>query len=275
MQLKGKTAIVTGSGGGIGFGIAKMFAQEGANVVICDVKLDSAAQAAKAIEAEGATAIAFKADVSVKDEIDAVVLETVKRFGALDVMVNNAAIEMTPHLLKDMPKAQWDRIMAVNVTGVYLCCQAVIPQMMKQNKGRIINIASIAALRMTFFGSADYTTSKHAVMGITHHLAWELADSHITVNAICPGAVLTPAVASMTTSDYRDMMVKRVIPLGRFCTPEDIASAAVYLASDGAELVTGQALVVDGGVMMGYGEDLRPIMRRRMEDEQTKAARLG
>ena len=204
------------------------------------------------------------------------VAETVKRFGALDVMVNNAAIEMTPHLLKDIPKAQWDRITAVNVTGVFLCCQAVIPQMMKQNKGRIINIASIAALRMTFFGSADYTTSKHAVMGITHHLAWELADSHITVNAICPGAVLTPAVAGdHEARTYRDMMIKRVIPLGRFCKPEDIASAAVYLASDGAELVTGQALVVDGGVMMGYGEDLRPIMRKRMEDEQAKAARHG
>jgi len=143
---------------------------------------------------------------------------------------------------------------------------------MKQNKGRIININSLAGRRMTFFGSADYTASKHGGVGLTQHLAWELADSHITVNAICPGAVLTPLAEHTTTAEYREMVTKRLIPMGRWCTPDDIAGAAVYFASDLADMVTGQVIDIDGGLMTGYGEDLRPVIRLRMEEMQAKAA---
>lgn len=272
MDLQGKTAIVTGAGRGIGEGIALALAREGANVIVNDMNLDNAEGVVKAIEAKGGKAMAFKADVTKRAEIDAMVAAAVAHFGKVDILVNNAGIESTPMLLKDIPEAQWDRVLGVNLKGVFLCCQAVIPVMMKQNKGRIININSLAGRRMTFFGSADYTASKHAGMGLTQHLAWELADSNITVNAICPGATLTPLAEHTTTPEYRETVSKRLIPLGRWCTPDDIAGAVVYFASDRADMVTGQALVVDGGIMTGYGEDLRPVIRQRMEEMQAKAA---
>ena len=272
MQLKGKTAIVTGSGRGIGFGIAEAFAREGANVVINDMSLENATDAVKTIAAAGGSAMPFQANVTAKAELDAMVAACVAKFGGLDILVNNAGIEAHPMLLKDIPEAQWDRVLGVNLKGVFLCCQAVIPQMMKQNKGRIININSLAGRRMTFFGSADYTASKHGGIGITQHLAWELADSNITVNAICPGATLTPLAEQNSTPEYRLMVEKRLIPLGRWCTPADIAGAAVYFASDIADMVTGQVLDVDGGVLTGYGEDLRPMIRQRIAEGQAKAA---
>ncbi len=272
MQLKGKTAIVTGSGRGIGFGIAEAFAREGANVVINDMSIENANEAVKTITAAGGSAMPFKANVTARAELDAMVAACVAKFGGLDILVNNAGIEAHPMLLKDIPEAQWDRVLGVNLKGVFLCCQAVIPQMMKQNKGRIININSLAGRRMTFFGSADYTASKHGGIGITQHLAWELADSNITVNAICPGATLTPLAEQSSTPEYRLMVEKRLIPLGRWCTPADIAGAAVYFASDIADMVTGQVIDVDGGVMTGYGEDLRPMIRQRIAEGQAKAA---
>jgi NAD(P)-dependent dehydrogenase (short-subunit alcohol dehydrogenase family) len=272
MELTGKTAIVTGSARGIGFGIARAFANAGAKVVISDMNLDSATEAAKTIEGDGGTALAFKANVTAKAELEAMVAATVAKFGTLDILVNNAGIESTPALLQDISEAQWDRVIAVNLKGVFLCCQAVIPQMAKQGGGRIININSLAGRRMTFFGSADYTASKHGGIGLTQHLAWELADSRVTVNAICPGAVLTPLAEMHTTPEYREMVTKRLIPLGRWCTPDDIAGAAVYFASDAAALVTGQVIDVDGGVMTGYGEDLRTAIRQRMAEQQAKAA---
>ena len=272
MQLKGKTAIVTGSGRGIGLGIAEAMAREGANVVINDMNIESAAEAVRTIEATGGVAMPFKADVTKKAELDAMVAACVEQFGRLDILVNNAGIEAHPALLKDIPEAQWDRVLGVNLKGVYLSCQAVIPQMMQQNKGRIININSLAGRRMTFFGSADYTASKHGGIGLTMHLAWELADSHITVNAICPGATLTPLAEQTSTPEYRHVVEKRLIPLGRWCTPDDIAGAAVYFASDIADMVTGQVIDVDGGVMTGYGEDLRPMIRQRIAEVQAKVA---
>jgi NAD(P)-dependent dehydrogenase (short-subunit alcohol dehydrogenase family) len=271
MGLKDKTAIITGSGRGIGEGIALAVARAGANVVVSDMNLDNAKGVVKAIESAGGKAMAFKADVTRKAEIDAMVGATVANFGTVDILVNNAGIESEPMLLKDIPEAQWDRVLGVNLKGVFLCCQAVIPVMMKQNKGRIINISSLAGRRMTFFGSADYTASKHGGVGLTQHLAWELADSHITVNAICPGATLTPLAEQTTTPEYREMTTKRLIPLGRWCSPDDIAGAVIYFASDRADMVTGQLLDVDGGVMTGYGEDLRPIIRKRMEEQRVRA----
>jgi len=271
MELKGKTAIVTGSGRGIGLGIAQAFAKEGANVVINDRNLDNGKAAVKTIEDAGGVAMPFVADVTNKAQLDAMVAAAVEKYGRLDILVNNAGIESTPSLLKDISEAQWDRVIGVNLKGVFLACQAVIPQMMKQKKGRIININSLAGRKMTFFGSADYTASKHGGIGLTQHLAWELADSNITVNAICPGAVLTPLAEHGTTPEYREMVTKRLIPLGRWCTPQDIAGAAIYFASDRADMVTGQAMDVDGGVMTGYGEDLRHVIRQRMAEMQAKA----
>jgi len=268
MELKDKVAIVTGSGRGIGLGIAKVFAREGAAVVINDRSMANAQKAVDEIVAAGGRAMGFEADVTNKTTLDAMVAATVKQYGRLDILVNNAGIEAHPCLVKDMPESQWDRVLSVNLKGVFLCCQAIIPQMMAQGTGRIINIASTAAVRMTFFGSADYTAAKHGVAGLSGHLAWELADSHITVNTICPGGVLTPLAEESSTPEYREKMTKRLIPLGRFCNPEEIGEMASFLASDRAEMITGQTLAVDGGLLTGFGEDLRAIVRQRMEAMQ-------
>ncbi len=266
MELQGKTAIVTGSGRGIGEGIAIAFAREGANVVINARKEKDAMGVVEKIRAAGGTAIPFGADVTNSEQIDAMVAETVKQFGKVDILVNNAGIESTPTLAKDITEANWDRVINVNLKGVFLCCKAVIPQMMSQGKGKIINISSTAGVRMTFFGGADYTASKYGVMGLTNHLAWELADSHINVNAIAPGATLTPLAEANTTPEYREMVTKRLIPMGRWCTIDEIGQAAIFLGSDRSDMITGQTLAVDGGVLTGFGEDLRPIIRQRMAD---------
>jgi len=267
MELEGKTAIVTGSGRGIGEGIALVLAREGANLVINARTLSKEAEGVvQKIKAMGGKVIAIPADVSKKDQVAAMAAEAVKRFGAIDILVNNAGIEGTPCLTKDLSEEQWDRVLGVNLKGIFLCCQAVIPQMMKQKKGRIVNIASTAGIRMTFFGSLDYTVSKHGVTGLNQHLAWELADSNITVNTVCPGGVQTPLMEAGTTPEYREMTVKRLVPLGRFTTIEEIGEAVSFLASDRAAMIYGQMLAVDGGLLTGFGEDLRAVVRKRMAD---------
>ncbi len=156
--------------------------------------------------------------------------------------------------------------MGVNAKGVLLCCQAVLPTMIARKRGKIVNIDSIAGIRMTFFGSIDYTASKHAVTGLTQHLAWELADHRINVNAVCPGGIMTPMMEENTKPEMRDAIARRVIPLGRFCNTEEIGEAVSFLASERADMITGQLLAVDGGVLTGYGEDLRAVLRKRMEE---------
>ena len=267
MELKGKTAIVTGSGRGIGEGIALVLAREGANVVINDRAITKDAEGVvRKIEAMGGRAIAVAADVSKKAEVSAMAAETVNQFGAIDILVNNAGIESHPVLAMDLAEEAWDRVFNVNLKGTFLCCQAVIPQMMKQGKGRIVNIGSTASIRMTFFGSVEYTASKHGQAGLAQHLAWELADSNITVNTVCPGGVLTPLMESGTTLEYRAMTVKRLVPLGRFTKIEEIGEAVSFLASDRADMITGQMIAVDGGLLTGFGEDLRAVVRKRMYD---------
>ena len=272
MELKDKVAIVTGSGRGIGEGIANVLAREGARLVIVDMNLDDANKVVKRIEAGGGKAIAAKADISKKAEIDALVAQAIKAFGTVDILVNNAGIEATPCLAHEMSETQWDRVLGVNLKGTFFCCQAVLPAMIAKGSGRIINIASTAGLRMTFFGSIDYTVSKHGVAGLTQHLAWEVADHRITVNSICPGGVLTPLMEQHTTAEFRDKVVKRLIPLGRMDTIEEVGEAVSFLASDRAQMITGQMLAVDGGLMTGFGEDLRPLVRKRMEEAKAAKA---
>jgi len=266
MELKDKVAIVTGSGRGIGEGIARVLAREGARVVIVDMNLDDASSVVKQIEAAGGKAIAAKADISKKADTDALVAQAIEAFGTVDILVNNAGIEATPCLAHEMSESQWDRVLGVNLKGTFFCCQSVLPTMIAKGGGRIINIASTAGLRMTFFGSVDYTVSKHGVAGLTQHLAWEVADHHITVNAVCPGGVLTPLMEQHTTPEFRDSVVKRLIPLGRMDTIDEIGEAVSFLASNRAAMITGQMLAVDGGLMTGFGEDLRPLVRKRMAE---------
>jgi NAD(P)-dependent dehydrogenase (short-subunit alcohol dehydrogenase family) len=272
VELKGKTAIVTGSARGIGEGIAMVLAREGANIVVNARKAADCAAVVQKIASAGGKAIAVVADVSRKADVQAMVEAAIKAFGSIDILVNNAGIEATPMLAADLSEEQWDRVLGINLKGAFLCCQAVIPQMMKQNHGRIINVSSIAGIRMTFFGGLEYTVSKHGMTGLTQHLAWELADSHITVNAVCPGMVLTPLGERTTSPEYREMACKRMLPLGRFQTVEEIGEAVSFLASDRAAMITGQMLAVDGGELTGYGEDLRPLIRKRMQEMDARMA---
>lgn len=272
MELKGKTAIVTGSARGIGEGIAVTFGREGANVVVNGLTKESCNETVRKITDAGGKAIGVGADVSKAADVEAMVAATIKQFGGVDILVNNAGIERTPCLLHEMSEQQWDLVLGVNLKGVFLCCKAVLPSMIAKGKGKIINVASTAGIRMTFFGSADYTVSKHGVTGLTQHLAWEVADHHINVNEICPGGVLTPLMEEGSTPEFREKIIQRLVPLGRFCNLDDIAEAAVFLASDKSDMITGQLLAVDGGLLTGFGEDLRSIVRKRMSDAKVAAS---
>jgi NAD(P)-dependent dehydrogenase (short-subunit alcohol dehydrogenase family) len=161
-------------------------------------------------------------------------------------------------------------VLGVNLRGVFLCCKAVLPTMIERGEGRIVNISSIAARRMTFFGSVDYTVSKYGVEGLTQHLAWELADRRITVNSVCPGGVVTPLMEENISPAFRDMVTKRMVPLGRMCTMEEIGEAVSFLASDRARMITGQSIAVDGGLLTGFGEDLRVVIRKRMAEARVE-----
>ena len=266
MELQGKTAIVTGGGRGIGAGIARVLAREGANVVVMGRHAEEVEGVSRLIDGSGGNALPVVADVTDWASLQAMTRKTVERFGGVDILVNNAGIEGPPRLLEDLPVEQWDEVLGINLKGVFLCSKAVLPAMSARGSGRIINIGSIAGRRMTFFGSVDYTVSKYGVEGLTQHLAWELADRRITVNSVCPGGVVTPLMEENITVAYREMVTKRLVPLGRMCTMEEIGETVSFLASDRAAMITGQSLAVDGGTLSGWGEDLRPIVRKRMAD---------
>ncbi len=272
MELKGKTAIVTGSARGIGEGIALVLAREGATIVVNSRKAKDCEAVVQKITSSGGQAIAVGADVSKKADVAAMVSETLKHFGAIDILVNNAGIESGPGYTKDLREEDWDRIMGVNLKGPFLCCQAVIPTMIAQKSGRIINISSVAGHRMTFFGAANYTASKYGLQGFSHHLAYELAEHNITVNVVQPGFVLTPLMEQNTTPEFRDSITKRFIPLGRFCNIYDLGETVAFLASDRAAIVTNQVVQVEGGITAGWGEDIRSTMHARIEEAAARRA---
>ncbi len=187
MELSDKTAIVTGGGRGIGEGISRVLAREGANVVVMGRHVEEVEGVARSINESGGVAMPVVADVTDWPSLEAMARIVVQRHGGIDILVNNAGIEGPPRMLVDLSAEQWDEVLGVNLRGVFLCCKAVLPAMTARNGGRIINIGSIAGRRMTFFGSADYTVSKYGVEGLTQHLAWELADRQITVNSVLSG----------------------------------------------------------------------------------------
>ena len=267
MELEGKVAIVTGGGRGIGEGIARVLAREGAVVVVMGRHSHEVEATSASIVADGGCAAPFVADVTDARSLDALVRHTVESYGGLDVLVNNAGIEAPPCSLERLEPAQWDEVLGVNLRGVYLCCRAAVPAMTPRGGGRIVNVGSIAGRRMTFFGSLDYTVSKYGVEGLTQHLAWELADRRITVNTIDPGGVVTPLMEERSTPAFRDQVTRRMIPLGRMCRMDEIGEAVAFLASDRASMITGQSIAVDGGLLTGFGEDLRPLVRARMAGE--------
>ncbi|SRR5579871_558879 len=245
MRLSGKTAIVTGGASGIGAGIVRRFAAEGARVAIAD--LNQAAAAALAGEL-GAGALALEADVANATSVDALARNVAAAFGPIDILVNNAGIGHVPQPLEDLPEAEFDRVLAVNVRSIYLMARAFVPAMKARHAGAILNVASTAGVsprpRLTW-----YNASKGWVITATRSMAVELAPFGIRVNAINPVASETPLLATFMGVDTPEIRAKflATIPLGRFATPQDMAHAATYLCSDEASMVTGVALEVDGG----------------------------
>lgn len=249
MRLAGKVAIVTGGGSGFGEGIAKRFAAEGASVVIGDLNLAAAEKVVGEINKAGQKALPVAADVSQNVQMKALVEKTVEAFGGVDIMVNNAGMPQRNASLLNTDEATFDKLFAVNVKSIYLSAQHAIPEMRKRGGGCFINIASTAGVRPRP-GLVWYNGSKGAVITLTRAMAVELAPEQIRVNALNPVAGLTPMLKEfMGGEETPEMKAKFVstIPIGRFSTPTDIANAALYLASDEANFITGVCMEVDGG----------------------------
>ena len=252
LDFTGKVAIVTGGGRGIGPAIALGFADAGADVVVTSrtkVELDKVVEE---IEATGRKGLAVAADIGRSADVKNVVKATLDKFGKIDILVNNAGyFPYSPFL--DITEEEWDRVQDTNIKGQFLCAQAVARQMVKQgNGGKIVNTASIEAEFPITAGRAHYHASKGAVVNFTRGLAKELAQYKINVNAVAPGLTDTPGVQSMT-GGYSLASFGERIPLGRLGKPEDMAWAALFLASDAAEYITGFTLFVDGGMLLGRG----------------------
>ncbi|UTI40513.1 3-oxoacyl-[acyl-carrier-protein] reductase [Niallia sp. RD1] len=247
MKLAGKVAVVTGASRGIGKSIALELAKQGADVVVNYAgSVDRANEVVKEIEGLGRKAISIQCDVSNTDSVNAMMKEALEVFGNIDILVNNAGITRD-NLLMRMKDSEWDDVINTNLKGVFLCTKAVTRPMMKQRKGRIINITSIVGVTGNP-GQANYVAAKAGVIGFTKTTAKELAQRNITVNAIAPGFITTDMTDKLTEEVKNSMLTQ--IPLGQFGRPEDIANAVVFLASDDSSYITGQTLHIDGGMYM-------------------------
>lgn len=259
IDLSGKIAIVTGGAKGIGLGIAYRLAEAGAGVIIADLNKEEADKAAADIEAKGWKAKGAAVDVSSEEGVKRLVGEAVSDFGSVDILVNNAGIY--PNIpVSQMSLADFEKVLAVNLKGVFLCTKYVSEQMIKKGKGgKIINITSIDALHPSSVGLAHYDASKHGVWGFTKNVALELAPHKIWVNAIAPGGILTPGVEKLQKSmpvpqgvDMSKMLESFLakIPMRRLGEPDDIGKVALFLASEMSSYMTGSQIVVDGGVLL-------------------------
>jgi len=242
MILKDKVAIVTGAKQGIGKGIALALAKEGCQVVVSDINQADCEKVVAEVEKLGVKALAVECDVSKKADVDSLIASTIKEFGQLDILVNNAGIYPFKPFM-DMTEADWEKVMAVNLKGVFLCSQAAAKNMKPGSK--IVNISSIASV-VGFEGLTHYCATKGGVNAMQRALALELASKKINVNAVAPGAIETPGATGAMSDEMKQGTIA-AIPWKRMGVPDDIAQAVVFLASDGADYITGQVLVVDGG----------------------------
>ncbi len=246
MEFKGQSALVTGGARGIGKSVAGALAAKGVNVAIADIDEAAAKETAGEIEATGVKTMAAKMDVSNADDVARVISGVKEKFERLDILVNNAGITRDGLLMR-MKEEDWDSVIAINLKSVFLCSKEAVKVMAKQRYGRIINIASVVAF-MGNPGQANYSASKAGIVGLTKTTAREYASRGITANAVAPGFIMTAMTDALPENVKEEM--KRVIPLGAFGTPEDVASCVVFLASPEAGYITGQVLHVNGGMYM-------------------------
>jgi NAD(P)-dependent dehydrogenase (short-subunit alcohol dehydrogenase family) len=247
LRLKDKTAIVTGAARGIGEAIALRFAQEGANVVIVDVDIEEVEKVAREIERKSSQGVlAFKADVSSSADVGQMVKSTLSKFEKIDILVNNAGISMV-RPSEELTEEDWDKVMSVNLKGVFICCQAVGREMIKNRRGNIINIASMDGV-VALPERAAYCASKAGVIMLTKVLAIEWAKYNIRVNAISPGYTKTKIVADLIAKGVIDeKSINRRCPIGRMARTDEIANIAVFLSSEESSYITGENILVDGG----------------------------
>ena len=249
--LKDKVVIVTGGSQGIGRAAALLFSQEKARVVVADVHTEGGEETVKMVKESGGQAIFIETDVSSEDQVKAMVTKTVETYGKLDCAFNNAGVEAREALvpLIDSPTEEFDRLISINLRGIYLCLKHEIPEMLKAGGGAIVNTSSVAGL-VGFQLSGPYVASKHGVIGLTKSAAMDYAAQNIRINAICPGVTRTPMVDAMIGDDKElEQLIVGVHPIGRVASPEEIAWAAVWLCSEEASFITGAALPVDGGLV--------------------------
>ncbi len=253
MKLENKVAIVTGAATGIGQAIAAGMAREGASVVIDYVGApDAPNQTVQMIESAGGKCLAVEADVSKPDEVASLMQQALAKFGRVDILVNNAGIERK-HPITEFPLDQWNMIIAVNLTGPFLCAQAAAKQMITQNgPGRIINISSVHQ-DLPMPGNAPYCASKGGLRMLMRTMAVELAPHGITVNNIGPGAIFTPIDADVQANPEMEKALMAEIPVGRWGKPEEVANLAIFLAGDDASYVTGSTYYIDGGMLRMSG----------------------
>ncbi len=253
MRLANKTALITGAGSGMGRLAAQMFAREGAQIVAADVTEGPLSETVSLVEAEGGAILGVPTDVTNPNSVRDAVQWGVKTFGRLNVLYNNAGIfpdDDTSVIETD--ESVYQRVIDVNLKGVYLCCKYGIPELIKAGGGSVINIASFVALMGCTVPQDAYTASKGGVLSLTRSLAVQYGPQGVRANAICPGPILTPMLESLFPSEEERMKRLNRIPLGRFGRAEDVVYAAIYLASDESSWTTGTTFVVDGGITVNY-----------------------
>jgi 3-oxoacyl-[acyl-carrier protein] reductase len=247
LSLKGKVALVTGAARGIGRAIAETLAQRGADIVVADKNSDLAAATAQEIAAaSGCHVISIAVDVADSASVKAMIDKALAEFNHVDILVNNAGLTRD-NLIMRMDESDWDLVLSINLKGVFNCSKAIVRPMMKQRSGRIVNISSVSGLAGQA-GQANYSASKAGVIGLTKALARELGSRQITVNAVAPGFIPTDLTKDLPEELKTESL--KAIPLGRWGTPQEIAAAVAFLASDEAGYITGHVLSVDGGMVM-------------------------
>ncbi|QCX74753.1 2,5-dichloro-2,5-cyclohexadiene-1,4-diol dehydrogenase [Streptomyces sp. YIM 121038] len=252
LLLEGKVAVVTGAAAGIGRAAAQVFSAHGARLVLADIDAEGGEGTVALVEQNGGKAVFLSTDVTVADQVDAMVEAAMRTFGRLDCAFNNVGIDGDSAPLAESTDSNWQRVTDVNLTGTYLCMRAELRVMAVQQAGSVVNTSSIAGLVGVNMGLSAYTAAKHGVVGLTKAAALEYADKNIRVNAVCPGAVRTALLDhAIRSGALTEEQARGLQPLGRLGAPHEIAQAAAWLCSDHASFVTGIAMPVDGGATCG------------------------